>query len=125
MKTILYTNGFCNTGEKLEVIIHEQLPEINSKVHNSIESLSEVLRQPLNKVSVVVLIISKVDELIHFNSMKMLFDNLRVILILPNRNKETLGFSLKFKTSFISFIDRDLQDVTSVLAQILKKQGEV
>lgn len=125
MKTVLYAKGFKHIEEKLKNDIDTQIPDVEIKSLNSIESLSKVLRQPLNRIAVVVLVVSEVEELVLFNSMKKLFDNLRVILILPDRNRDTLGSSLKFKTSFISFIDSNLQDITSVLSQILKRQREV
>ena len=120
MKTILYANRMDNIGEKLENIIHAQVPGIQVKTCNSIELFSEMLRQPLNNISVVVLMVTTRDELVHFYLMKLLFDNIRIILILPDRHKDTLALSLKLKTSFISYIDSDLLDVTAVLGQILK-----
>ncbi len=119
MKTILYENGLDKIREQLEIDIHLQLPEEDINIYNSIDQLSKTLRQPLNKVSVMILLIRSTDELVQFNLMKRLFDNIRVILILPDRRKNTLQLGHKLKTSFVSCIDSDLQDVVSVLRQIL------
>ncbi|MCK5311194.1 MAG: hypothetical protein KAJ62_03750 [Desulfobacteraceae bacterium] len=124
MKIILYANGINNIGEQLENIIHTQVSRTKIQTCNSIELLSQILRQPLNNVSVVILIIDSKEELIQFNLMNMLFDNSRVILILPDRSKETLALGFKLKTSFVSYVDSDLQDVASVLRQIQKKIKE-
>ena len=120
MKTVLYTNGIEHVGEKLKNIIHTQVPEMQVKICNSIEHLSQIFRQPLNNVSVVVLMVTTKDELVQFNLMSALFDNIRIILILPDRQKDILALAHKLKTSFVSYIDSDLQDVASVLGQISK-----
>lgn len=124
MKTILYTNGIEHIEKELKNSIHTQAPEIQVKIYNSIEQLSQTFRQPLNNVSVVILLITSKDELVKFNLMNALFDNIRVILILPDRQKDMLALGLKLKTSFVSYIDNDLQDVVSVLRQIFKISKE-
>ena len=125
MKTILYANGIKDTGERLENIIQARVPGMQVEIYNSIELLFQILRRPLNNVSVVILLVASKDELVQFNVMNPLFDNIRVILILPDRNKDTLALGLKLKTSFVSYIDSNLQDVASVLGQILKKTKEI
>ncbi len=124
MKTVLYANGCKSLGEELKNMIHAQVTGTQVENYNSIELLSQTLRQPLNNVSVVILLATSKDELTQFNSINPLFDNSRVILMLPDRKKDTLSLGLKFKTSFVSYIDSNLQDVASVLGQIQKKTKE-
>lgn len=124
MKTILYADDLTALGEKLKSIIQTQVSGTQLENCNSIEHISQILRQPLNNVSVLVLLLSSKDELIQFNSMKILFDNLRIILVLPDNKKEMLSLGLKLKPSFISDVDCDLQDVVSVLGQIIKKENK-
>jgi len=122
MKTVLYANGLKTLGKKLKSLIHAQISGTQIESCNSIEHISKILRQPLNNVSVVILLIASMEELVQVNSMQTLFDNIRVILILPDRIKDTIALGFKLKTSFISYVDNDLQDVASVLGQI--KKGE-
>ncbi len=121
MKTVLYADRIDNAGERLENIIHTQVPQIQVKTCNSIDLFTELLRQPLNNISVVILLITSRDELVQFNLIQTFFDNIRVILILPDRQKDTLALGLKLKTSFISYVDSDLQGIASVLEQIHRK----
>ena len=124
MRTVLYANGLKNIQEKLQKMIYEQVSGTRVYTCNSIELLSQVLRLPLNHVSVVILLVASRDELVQFNCMSTLFDNIRVILVLPDKKKDTLSLGFKFKTSFVSYLDSNLQDVASVLGQILKKLKE-
>ena len=121
MKIVLYSNGLKNLGKKLEDMILLRVAGAQVENYLSIEKIVQILRQPLNCVSVVVLLVASEDQLIKFNSMNPFFDNIKVILILSDRQKETLELGHKLKTSFISYIDSDLQDVVSVLEQIEKK----
>lgn len=124
MKTILYMKRMEKIGTHLEQDILKHVPQINIERHHSLEQLSQLLRQPLNKVSVVILIIASKEELTQISLMNPLFENSRIILILPDREKRTLSSCLELKPSFISFIDSDLKDVVSVLGQIHKKAKE-
>ncbi|SDT88754.1 hypothetical protein [Desulfobacula phenolica] len=124
MKTVLYANKLENIGGMLEDMIHEQVPGMKVEVCNSIDGLSQKLRQLLNNVSVVILLVAFRDELAQLNYMSPLFENTRVVLILPDRRKDTLALGFRLKTSFVSYVDSDLQDVASVLRQILKKAKE-
>ena len=123
MKTVLYADDLTTLGETLKSIIQAQVSGIQVEDCNSIEHISQILRQPLNNVSVIIFLMASIEELVQINSMHTLFDNIRVILILPDRSSDTIALGLNLKTSFISYIDSDLQDVASVLGQI-KKKGE-
>ncbi|WP_300464271.1 hypothetical protein [Desulfobacula sp.] len=124
MKTVLYAKGIDKMGDHLETIIHAQVNGIKIKTCTSIEGLFQILRKPLNNLSVVILWIASINDLVEFNLMGTLFDDIKIILILPDRKKQTLALGCKLKPSFVSYVDSDLQDVASVLKQILKKTKE-
>ena len=124
MKTVLYANEIDTIGDILKTTIHAQIPEIQVKSCNSTADIFRLLRQPLNNLSVVILVIASRNELIEFNLMSPLFDDMRIILILPDRKKQTLALGVKLKPSFVSYDDSNLQDIVSVLKQILKKTKE-
>jgi len=124
MKTILYANDLTTLGKKLKNMTQTQVSGIQVEDCHSIEHISQILRQPLNNVSVLVLMVGSRDELIQFNSMSPLFDNIRVILILPDSKKDTFSLGLKLKPSFISDVNSNLKDVVSVLEHIQNKKKE-
>jgi hypothetical protein len=124
MKIILYANGLKTLGKKLKNMIHKQIAGTQFKNYNSIEHISQTLRQPLSNVSIMVLLVSSRDELIQFNLMNTLFDNIKVILVLPDRQKDMLELGHKLKPSFISDVNSNLQDIVSVLEQIKKKENK-
>lgn len=77
-----------------------------------------MLRQPLHKVSVLILFIASRKDLEALNTLVSLFDNIRIIIVLPDREKSTMSLCIALKPSFISYIDSDLMDIALVLKKI-------
>ena len=123
MKIILYRKEKENYGNKLEKLIDSDLPELNICVINSIDRLAQFLRQPMQNVFIAVLIPPSRVELVDLTGMAALFDNVRVILVLPDRSRDTRAMGLTLSTSFVSYVDNDVKDVISVLQHIIKKNG--
>ncbi len=121
MKTIFYVNKkeIC---QNLINVVQTQLTGIRIKTCHSITDLSHMLRKPLHQVSVLILFIASKTELKELNLMTSLFDNIRIILILPDMKKNTVSLCIGLKPSFISYVDADLMNIVSVLKQIQKIQ---
>ncbi len=123
IKIILYRKEKDAYSTELEKLIRSDLPELNINEFNSIDRLSQFLRQPLQNVFIAVLIPSSGAELADFIGMATLFDNVRVILILPDRSADTRALGLTLSISFISYVDNSVKDVLSVLQHIINKNG--
>lgn len=87
---------------------------------SSVKSLSKKLCQPLNRILVVVLVLHTREEITDFLKLIPLFENIRIILLLPDREKKTVALGLQLNPSFISYADSDLKDITEVLKKIQK-----
>jgi hypothetical protein len=125
VKTILYAKGLADSVKTLGNMIQTQLPEIQITPCNSMEEISQTLCQPLHKISVVILPVATRRELSEFYLLNPLFDNTKIILILPDGKKDTLDLAYKLKSSFVSFADGNLQDVILVLGRIQKTQQAI
>jgi hypothetical protein len=49
-----------------------------------------------------------------------LFGNIKIVLILPDRNNETIVIGHKLRPRFLSYTDSDFIDVAVVLENMLK-----
>lgn len=121
MKTILYVNK-KEIRQNLINVVQTQITGISIRICHSITDLSHMLRKPLHEVSVLILFITSRKELKELNLMTFLFDNIRIILILPDSEKSTVSLCIGLQPSFISYVDADLMDIASVLKQIQKIQ---
>ncbi len=120
MRTVLYADEMNIMREEFDYKIQEELSGIEVQTSNSITTLSKILRQPMNRISVIVILISSNNELTDFINLVSFFDNIRVILILPDREKKTFSLGLKLYPSFISYIDNGANDTCAVLQKIQK-----
>jgi hypothetical protein len=122
MKIILYAEDRQGMGENLEKGIQHQLPNLQTDVIDSVRRLSSALCRPLNRVSVIVIFVMCEQDIGQFLALKPLFDNIRLILVLPDRTTGMMGPWLQLKPCFISYTDNytdnDFSDIISVLKKI-------
>ena len=118
MKIILCADDSEPLGKNLELLIQNQLSEIQIDTMNSISDLSRKLCRPLNRISVIVIFVRCENDIRKLLTLKSLFDNIRLILVLPDRTREMMGLGLQLNPCFISFLENDLLDIISVLEKI-------
>ncbi len=122
MKLLLYadTRGKQVTG--FERQIQDQLPGIWLKKTNSLEGLAQELSLPLNDISVILMVVPSQTILDGFFGLASLFDNKKLILVLPGHMDQAIFSScLQLNPSFITYLDDDMEDVLLVLSRIQQK----
>jgi hypothetical protein len=122
MKIILYTESKEEMGKNLQELIHHQLPKIQIDAIQSIRRLSSTLCRPLNRVSVIVIFVVCEADIDQFLTLNPLFDNIRLILVLPDGTRDMIAPWLQLKPCFICYRDNDFSDITSVLEKIYTGQ---
>ncbi|THB74011.1 MAG: hypothetical protein D3926_22820 [Desulfobacteraceae bacterium] len=121
MKVILYENSETHAGVSLRRMIEDGLPEADISFFSSLDRLSDRLRRPLHHVSVAVFLMASGHEGQKVKSMRTLLEDIRTILVLPDRAVETATLGIEMKASFTTYMDSDLQDVVSVLQKISRQ----
>lgn len=111
-----------NIGDRLEKLMKSTCSRMDMAVLASVEQLSVCLRRPLNRVSLIVLPAASVEDLDRFHELAPLLDNIRVILILPDRDHRTLDRASRLKPCYISYRDGNLTDISAVLTTVFNKQ---
>ncbi len=125
MEVFLYATEAGEAGKRLERIIKISLDSLDIQVCRSIHSLTQKLRQPKNGFLIAVLVAHNKKELTEILSLKDLFWDLRIILILPNYEKDTISKGHKLHPRFLSYVDSDFKDVAAVLEKMLKHLGSI
>ena len=106
-------------GGQLQKMIEDVVPNENTEICSAIVTLGQRLRQPSYNVAVAVLLIGGSEELWDVLSIRHLFDNIKIILILPDRKNETIVIGHKLRPRFLSYTDSDFKDVAAVLKKML------
>lgn len=118
MKSILYTDDMNDLGKTLEGRIQKELSGIEIVTLNSRTSLVQKMSQPLNRISVIIILVSSCEKLECLYSLVSLFENSRIILVLPDREKKTLTTGIRFNPTFISYADNEFKEICEVLKKI-------
>jgi hypothetical protein len=119
MRLLLYTSVSEEVSEQLYKMIEELIPKNHMEVYRNIENLSRRLRQPDNDLPMVVLLAVSNEDLLDFLSIRDLLRDRRIILILPDRNKNTIAKGHILRPRFLSYTDSDFADVFAVLKKCL------
>lgn len=121
MRIILYAENTTLSVKTILQGIHSHIPALEVITCTTVEELEQSLRKPLHNIAVAVLLPASRKDLTRLNTLHPLFDNTRILLILPDRTEETSALALNLKTSFISYADIEIDNIFSVLKHIYTK----
>ncbi len=119
MNLLLYANGRNDVGERLRNVIEALVSKRKTEICTTINSLSRRLRKPMYNVDIVVLLAAPRKDLLEIHSMRDLFRDIRIILILPDSRRDTISLGHKLYPRFISYADSDFKDVGAVLKKMI------
>jgi hypothetical protein len=119
MKLLFYAKVLEGFGNKVLGVIQSLVPLSQIETHRTIESLNCKLRQPINNLDTAVMLASNKEDLLDLLSLRDLFWNLRIILIIPDRKSGTVAMGHMLRPRFLSYADGDFKDVAAVLEKML------
>ena len=97
---------------------------VNGKIeiYRSIDSLVQRLRKPTFDIDVFILIASNKKQLSEVLLIKERLRDIKIILILPDRESDSISRGHEVYPRFVSYIDSDLKDVGAVLEKMMKNK---
>jgi hypothetical protein len=120
IRLLLYAPVSEGVGEQLQKMIEELVSENNVEIYRSIESLAHRLRQPKNDLPVAVLHAARRKDLSDIVSIRGLLRDVRIILVLPDRDENTIAQGHTLRPRFLSYTDSDFADISAVLEKCLE-----
>ncbi|MBU0988089.1 MAG: hypothetical protein KKH68_12650 [Proteobacteria bacterium] len=84
------------------------------------ENLSKRLKRLSYTIAAAVLFASSSETLSGILLLKEFFEDIRVILILPDRMPETISKGHLLRPRFLTYADSDFEEVRAVLTKMLK-----
>ena len=119
MKVMFYSHSINGAGKKVKEILDELIPKKNLEIHRSIVSLSQRLRTPTFDVGISVLLASAKKELSDLLSIRDQLLDLRIVLILPDREDDTISQGHTLYPRFLTYTDGNFRDLRAVLHKML------
>lgn len=92
------------------------------EICRTLGSLSQRLRRIEDRPSVLILFAMDERDLSELLAMRALFRDLRIILLLPDRERETISKGHSLMPRFLAYCDGNFRDVAAVLNKMLKSR---
>jgi hypothetical protein len=122
MNVLFYSRVKEGVGERLQHAIERLSNQGKIEVHRTIASLTRSLCRPAIGQFVAVLLAASKEELLGLLSIRDLLLDKRVILLLPDRNEDTIVKGHTLYPRFLSYSDDNMDYVAGVLEKMLQKR---
>ena len=113
------------TGGQLQRLVEALVTKEKVEVYRTIKRFSERFYLPRDSMSIAVLHARSKRELVDIVSLGHLFDDVRVILILPDWEDETIALGHRLRPRFLTFGDDDFTEVLAVLGKMLGHDKDI
>jgi hypothetical protein len=122
MNIILYSSGSNEQGERLERMIALFFLKRRIEKYRDLAGLGKKLHEPYNHGDVVLLAPASKEELSHLLDLQDLLSGTRIVLVLPDRDEETVAMGHRLRPRMVSYNDSDYLDVAAVLTRMNEKR---
>ena len=120
---LFYSSEKNRVGQELQGIIEEMVLGEDIEACRTILNLADRLRRPRGGLHVAVILAASREELFGLLSIRDLLRDLRMILVLPDREKETISLAHTLYPRFLAYADEDAWPVEAVLKNMLAVNG--
>jgi len=120
-KVITYTDLSSGASEKLLQIVKGIVASDQIESFVSIEGLKTRLRKSLYDVDAVVLIVESGETLEKILTIMDLLRVVSVIMVLPDRDQDTISKGYTVWPRFVSYLDSDFSEIGVVLSKMVNR----
>ncbi len=124
MRLILYAPPLNTAGQRLLQIVRSLGAEKRHEFYATIKKLDARLRRPMGSASVAVLCPANNDDLAALIAIRHLLRDLRVILVLPDGQAQTISDGHALRPRFVSYADGDFSDVAAVVVKMACNEAQ-
>lgn len=119
MNLIIYKKTKDAAEGQLQVLLESLVSKQNIEIYHSLIPLKQKILRTAYTEGIVILIAEKRDDLSELVPILDLFRKLRIILLLPDREPETIQIGYRLEPRFMSFLDRGHAEIKAVLQKML------
>ena len=117
MKVLFYAKAIKGGGRRLLRVIERLLPNDVLEIYNSIDGLSRWFNRPQPADAPVIVVFQAVgqEDLQSMLSIRDLLVDVRILMVLPDKEKETIAKAHRLRPRFITYADSDFLEIGAVL----------
>jgi hypothetical protein len=120
MNLLLYARDQNGSGKQLQEEVETVVSKDDMETCRSFEVLSGRLHQPRNGLEIAVLLAADTADLAHLVSLQDVFADFRIILIVPDSERDTIAQAHTLRPRFLTYADSNFEDVAMVLAKMIE-----
>jgi hypothetical protein len=124
MQLLIYAPTGTPSAQKLLNQISFETSASPINIFESLHALTLRLRKPISTSLLAVLLPKDPQELTALIQMRHLLRLVRIVLILPNREMETISNSHILRPRYIGYSDSDMSDVAAVLNKMAQTEKQ-
>ncbi|MEW6266513.1 MAG: hypothetical protein AB1641_25860 [Thermodesulfobacteriota bacterium] len=119
MNVLLYTSRMDGPAGHLLEAVSNLLPLNRFDFLNTVDGLYDYPRRPGNDERLVIILALTQEEFHEVHTLRPWLSDVRLILVLPDSDRETIRAGHMLRPRFLSYAQSDFQDVAAVLAEML------
>lgn len=123
MKMLVYAADVTQ-GKRLLDAVQLFSDKSQLEYHTTLDSLQQRLRRNGLVNVIALLMASSRRELQRVQRLSGLMADMKIILVLPDRSRETTSLGHALYPRFISYADSDFNDVRAVLAKLIQRTDQ-
>jgi hypothetical protein len=120
MKCIFYEKKSGIIAGQLIGLLKASAAENKTELYHSIKTLTQRLTRPVDGLAIMVLIAGDRKDLVSILAVQKLFGLIRIIIILPDREDESVKMGYTLKPRFLTYVNGDISEVHAVLRKMLE-----
>lgn len=93
--------------------------DMHLEIHRSVDTLAIGLCKKRCVDAIAILMINNNQTLVKLTALSELLNDVKIILVLPDRSPDTIAAAHRLYPRFISYMDGDLNDVFAVLGKMI------
>ena len=119
MTIVMFYSNPIGAGERLLSEIQASIQGHRIEVDQTVEGLSDRFHRPMIDHAVIVFVAESREQLERFVAMGDLVSTVPILLVLPDRSRDTISTGHKLYPRFVTFVDSYFPDIVSVLSKLL------
>jgi hypothetical protein len=120
MPVFMWENDLTQAGRPFRPAVERAAGASDLEIYSDPISLQQRLRRPGSSNSVAVLVAHTREDLYTAVSLRDFLSELKVILILPDRDKATVALGHSMNPRYLTYVDSDPDDVAAVLTRMVE-----
>ena len=119
MQILFYYSKANETEHELYEMMKHLDSQIQIKTYRDWKIFKEELLEPKFDHPIIIILISRKDELLNAISIRDRIHEYKLMLILPDNDEETISLGHSLRPNFIAYDRGDLRDIKIVLKKML------